>query len=305
MTMTAMSDNDLSPLQPTPAEPDPAASLPNSDTATQASGLQTEVPADEAAPENGGALPAELLQTDQYSEYLLHSPLEVLALLRQVYEHGDLVTIYFNSGKDFLLTSLIGISKDGLLLDRGSSSEMNRRALDAEKLFCITRHAKVRLQFLLTGIREVEHEGRKVFSAALPETILRLQRRAFYRLSTPISRPLILHMPVQQADGENAQIEIQIIDISAGGISVLAPSQDIGFVEEATFANCSFELPEIGVISTSLTVRNLYEVTLRNGHRSKRAGCQYLNLPVAAQNLIQRYIIKIERERKARESGLA
>jgi len=133
----------------------------------------------------------ELLRTDEYTEYLLHSPLEILSVLRQVAEHGDLVTIYFNSGKDFLLTSLISVGEDGIRLDHGSNSEMNRRALAAEKLFCITRHAKVKLQFILTGVREDTFDRQKVFAAALPETLLRLQRREFFRLNTPITRPLI------------------------------------------------------------------------------------------------------------------
>jgi len=36
----------------------------------------------------------------------------------------------------------------------------------------------------------------------------------------------------------------------------------------------------------------------------RRAGCEFMNLPGPMQTLIQRYIIKIERERKAHESGL-
>ena len=89
----------------------------------------------EAAPEA-----AEVLHLDQYSEYLLHSPREILAVLRQVVAQGDLVTIYFNSGKDFLLTTLLAVNDRELLLDRGSSEEMNRRALETGKFFCITRH---------------------------------------------------------------------------------------------------------------------------------------------------------------------
>jgi len=77
------------------------------------------------------------------------------------------------------------------------------------------------------------------------------------------------------------------------------------FEADMEFPNCVVDLPEIGVITVTLKVRNLYEITLRSGQRSKRSGCQFVNLIPAAQNIIQRYITKIERERKARESGLA
>lgn len=245
----------------------------------------------------------EVLHLDEYSEYLLHSPREILAVLRQVAEQGDLVTLYFNSGKDFLLTTLLAVSDQGILLDRGSSEEMNRRALSADKIFCITRHAKVKLQFILTGVRLDEHEGRSVFAATLPATLLRLQRREYFRLNTPINRPLICHIPLADADGNIAIHQHNVFDISLGGVALQAGS--ITFEAEQEFPECTLALPEIGVITTTLKVLNLYEVTLRNGQRSQRAGCQFIGLPPASQNLIQRYIVRIERERKARESGLA
>jgi hypothetical protein len=64
-------------------------------------------------------------------------------------------------------------------------------------------------------------------------------------------------------------------------------------------------LPEVGTINAGLRVCDLSVMTNRSGVRSWRAGCGFLNLPGPMSNLIQRYIIKIELERKARESGLA
>lgn len=251
----------------------------------------------EAAPEAG-----EVLHLDQYSEYLLHSPREILAVLRQVVAQGDLVTIYFNSGKDFLLTTLLAVNDRELLLDRGSSEEMNRRALETGKIFCITRHDKVKLQFILTGVRETQHEGRSVFSAALPETLLRLQRREYFRLRTPITRPLPCDIPVVMSDGSVQIYPHDVIDISIGGLSLQV--DQVPFVPDQEWPDCTLDLPQIGVINTTLRIVNIYETTLRNGQPSLRAGCQFVDLPVTSQNLIQRYIVRIERERKARESGL-
>ena len=251
----------------------------------------------EAAPEA-----AEVLHLDQYSEYLLHSPREILAVLRQVVAQGDLVTIYFNSGKDFLLTTLLAVNDRELLLDRGSSEEMNRRALETGKIFCITRHDKVKLQFILTGVRETQHEGRSVFSAALPETLLRLQRREYFRLRTPITRPLPCDIPVVMSDGSVQIYPHDVIDISIGGLSLQI--DQVPFVPDQEWPDCTLDLPQIGVINTTLRIVNIYETILRNGQPSLRAGCQFVDLPVTAQNLIQRYIVRMERERKARESGL-
>ena len=246
---------------------------------------------------------AEVLHLDQYSEYLLHSPREILAVLRQVVAQGDLVTVYFNSGKDFLLTTLLAVNDREVLLDRGSSDAMNRRALEAGKIFCITRHDKVKLQFILTTLRETQHEGRSVFSAALPETLLRLQRREYFRLRTPITRPLICDLPVVMSDGSIQIYPHEVIDISIGGLSLHVG--EVPFVTDQEWPDCALDLPQIGVVRTTLRIVNMYETTLRNGQPSLRAGCQFVDLPVSMQNLIQRYIVRMERERKARESGLA
>ena len=247
--------------------------------------------------------PAEVLHLDQYSEYLLHSPREILAVLRQVVAQGDLVTVYFNSGKDFLLTTLLAVNDRELLLDRGSNPEMNRRALEAGKIFCITRHAKVKLQFILTNIGETRFEARNVFTAALPETLLRLQRRQYFRLHTPITRPLICNVPVVMSDGSVRIYPHNVIDISLGGLSLQV--EEVPFAADQEWHDCSIDLPQIGIINATLKVLNFYELTLRSGQPSTRIGCQFVDLPAASQNLIQRYIVRMERERKARESGLA
>jgi c-di-GMP-binding flagellar brake protein YcgR len=243
-----------------------------------------------------------VLHLDQYSEYLLHSPREILAVLRQVVAQGDLVTIYFNSGKDFLLTTLLAVTDRELLLDRGSSAEMNRRALEAGKIFCITRHDKVKLQFILAGVRETRHEDRSVFVAALPETLLRLQRREYFRLHTPIARPLICRVPVVMTDGSVEIYPHNVIDISIGGLSLQVG--DVPFVADQEWHDCTIDLPQIGIINATLKILNFYESTSR-GHTSTRVGCQFVDMPATSQNLIQRYIVRTERERKARESGLA
>lgn len=246
---------------------------------------------------------AELVAPEAFSQYLLRSSGEITFVLRSLITGEDRVTVYFNEGRDFLLTTLIAMDGEGLVLDYGSSAEVNKRALAADKLFCVTSHDKVRVQFQLRGIQQVQHEGQPAFRAQLPDTVLRLQRREYYRLTTPVARPLKCSIPVPNGNGRKT-IEINIIDISGGGLSVVALPDDTPFEADTVFQNCRIELPEVGVILTALRIRNVFEITLKNGSRLKRSGCQFVNLPGPMLTLIQRYIIKVERERKARESGM-
>jgi len=249
----------------------------------------------------------ELLEPGDYSQYLLNNRNEILFVLRALLPDAARITVYFNEGRDFLLTTLVTIEEEGsaIVLDYGSDAAMNRKALEADKLFCATQLDNVKIQFILRSVTEVVFEGRPAFRAAFPDTVLRLQRREFFRLTVPIARPLRCILPYQQANGSRAQIEVKVVDISGGGLAMMSPPEGIGFEAGAEFPNCRLELPEVGIVVATLRVCNVFEVTLRNGATVKRAGCQFKVLPGPMLTLVQRYIIKVERERKARESGLS
>jgi c-di-GMP-binding flagellar brake protein YcgR len=263
-----------------------------------------ETPAPIAQPTAAQKLAAELLSTDEFSQYMLNTKSEMFAVFRGMAEHVSQVTMFFNEGRDMVLTSLISYNDNGISLDLGASSEMNRKALEAKKLFCVTQLDKVKIQFILRGLRHVETTEGPTFFAALPDSVLRLQRREYYRLVTPIARPLkcvITFPPV--ADGDYRIIEAHVGDISGGGLAVISVPLDVQ-LETGLQLGCKIDLPEVGAVTGSVAVRSIFETATRSGIKSKRAGCEFVNLPGPMLNLIQRYIIKIERERKARESGM-
>lgn len=246
-----------------------------------------------------------VLEPGEYNQYMLRTPAEILVVLRGLYDRVSQITVFFNEGKDMLLTTLAAVADDHLVLDYGPSSEMNRKALAVEKHFCVTTLDKVRVQFILRAFSKVEQDGRTAFRCALPDEVLRLQRREFYRLVTPIIHPLKCTMPIPLADGSQHVHEASVFDISGGGMGVSAPVETIPFAADMAFPDCKIELPEIGFVTATVRIRNIFEITLRSGARVRRAGCEFVKLPGPMGTLIQRYIIKVERERKARESGMA
>jgi c-di-GMP-binding flagellar brake protein YcgR len=248
--------------------------------------------------------PASTLELGEYSQFMLRTHNEVSLVLRGLYEHVAQITVYFNEGRDMLLTTLAAVGDKHLILDFGPNNDLNRKALGVDRHFCVTTLDKVRIQFILRGFEKVEHEGRQAFRAALPDEVLRLQRREFFRLVTPVARPLKCLLPIPLPDGTQHLHEAHVFDISGGGIGMSAPSADIPFETGMEFSGCRIELPEVGIVSGTLRIRSIFEVTLRSGTRIKRAGCEFVKLPGPTLTLIQRYIIKVERERKARESGM-
>lgn len=112
----------------------------------------------------------ELMEADSYKSYLLHSATEIQFVLRGLIKSADLITAYFDDGNDFLLTAVLAVDDDGIVLDYGASDEMNRKALAASKLSLIATHDRVKVQFSVSGVVEIVHEGRPAFRAPLPES---------------------------------------------------------------------------------------------------------------------------------------
>ena len=248
---------------------------------------------------------AELLPNDEFSQYLLRTKSEMFTVFRGLAEHVSQVTMIFNEGRDMVLTSLMSYGDDGLVFEFGASAEMNRKALKADKLFCDCQLEKVKIQFILRGVDQVEIDGRPSFRAALPDSILRLQRRENYRLVTPITRPLNCKLRFVAADGSSRLIEAHVADISGGGVCLVGLPLNLALETDMELPGCEIELPEVGSLTATLRLRWLTETVTRSGARAQRAACEFVDLPGPMARLIQRYIIKTERERKARESGMA
>lgn len=246
---------------------------------------------------------AELLSTDEFSQYMLNTKSEMFAVFRGIVEQVSQITMFFNEGRDMVLTDMISYGDSGVLLDLGASPELNAKALKASKLFCVTQLDKVKIQFILRGLKLVEAKGGPAFHAALPENVLRLQRREYYRLVTPIVHPLKCVMTFPPANGESRVLGAHVGDISGGGLGVVSIPLDVP-IDTGQQLGCRIDLPEVGVVTGTVVVRSVFEWVARNGVKSKRAGCEFLKLPGLMLTLIQRYIIKVERERKARESRM-
>ena len=263
----------------------------------------------EAPPDTEQTAPRfELEQTDDYSKYLLHSKSDILAVLRTLTQKGAMITAHFDQGQSFLLTSMIALRPDSheFILDIGSNEEMNRRALQTKKLTLTTVIDKVKVQFSVSRLTSTQYEGRPAFIGSVPETLLRLQRREYFRLSTPIATPIRLTTHLRQPDGGIVFVELPLLDISGGGVGLMiTPDQAKHLERGEILSDCRMVLPDEGLLVATLCARNMFDVTTRNGARYVRVGCEYVDVPPARLTMVQRYITRIERERKARLSGMA
>ncbi|WP_417070711.1 flagellar brake protein [Niveibacterium terrae] len=243
----------------------------------------------------------ELLEADHYSQFLVHNGREIRQLLRQLASQKALISIYPNRSGDFGLSSLIEVSDsaDTFVLDAVGDSDLSARLLGAKSCICITQLDNVKIQFEVKALTLTEFKGGLAYSAEIPETLLRLQRREYFRLIAPVAHALRCLIPQALPEGKTRWVEARVVDISGGGLSIVAPPAELSMDIDAEFPDCRIELPDSAPISTTLRVRNLFRVTQRNGVEVVRAGCQFIGLTGSIENTINRYILRVERERAA------
>lgn len=244
---------------------------------------------------------------DNWHDYRVESRREIVALLRQIGEKRQLVRMLVNGEADVCVTSVLDVDPDEdlLVLDRSIDRAQNRRILEANKINCETALDRIRILFTIENLREIEYDGDRAVGCDIPVRMIRLQRREFYRMETPVTNPIRVTIPLpEELGGGSAQFPLS--DISCGGIAIQDPKLQLGGEGTVgkTFTNCRFDLPDIGPVTTSLQVRNMQDITLLNNKTSRRLGCMFVDISRGNLSNVQRYITKLERERNARMAGL-
>ncbi|MDN4057324.1 flagellar brake protein [Massilia sp. YIM B02769] len=244
-------------------------------------------------------------ELENWHDYEVQSRKEIVALLRQIGEKKQLIRMKIKGEADVCVTSVLEVDPESglFILDRSINREQNERILRAGQVMCETYLDKIRILFRAGGLQELEFQGTAALAANIPDSLIRLQRREFYRMPTPVTNPVpvLVPMPIDLGGGS---ANFPLADISCGGIALLDNKLMLNSTIGQTFTGCRIELPEIGTVNTSLQVRNALDVTMLNNKTSRRIGCMFVDISRANMAGVQRYITKLERERNARLAGL-
>ncbi|MBL8446167.1 MAG: flagellar brake protein [Zoogloeaceae bacterium] len=248
----------------------------------------------------------ELLKTNDHAKYEIHSTLEIRQLLRGLIAKRAMMTAYIGDSDRSFLTAILGLSpnESSLALDLSNDEEMNRSAEAAANLVCITQLDNIKIQFMVSAPRRMLFEGRQGLISPIPQMVIRLQRREYFRLAAPAAHALNCVIPSVDPAGQTTSYTARILDISGGGIAIVVPPKGVAFEPDQMFPDCRLTLPEFGAVSVNLKVRNLFRLTNRQGIAMLRAGCEFVETPDSVAALISRYILKVERGRGGRWRNL-
>jgi len=241
-----------------------------------------------------------LSDDDIEERYFLRGRMEIQSVLNELIYRREPVTVYFNGGRDFFQTILLDARADALVFDLSGDLDLNRRLSAASSCVFVSRLEGIRVQFAGGSPGRFSWGGNDAFWVPLPERMVRVQRRESYRILLPVAKPLMLKLFA--ADG-GALGTWPAHDLSVGGVgfsALGAPAFEAG----QAIARLKLELPWPIIIDCAAQVRHVTQVSEQQDGRY-RVGLSFSDLAPATGVAIQRFITKIEHQRRGTGGGLA
>lgn len=233
--------------------------------------------------------------------YEVVDPRVVANLLERMATQRVLLNAALPGGGTLLSAVLhVDAAKKFIVLDATQDPAAERLALGQPELRFTGRVDRVDSRFVTGPLQRVAWEGYSAYRAPLPKSLRYMQRREYFRVDIPYGHHAVCQLLVgADENSPSRELRARVYDISAGGLSLLIPQGEEGVLALGTrFNTCRLTLPESNPAIVSVRVRRKFRSAGRGGQSC--AGCEFVDLMPAAENIIQRYLMRLERERVAR-----
>ncbi|HBN53877.1 MAG TPA: pilus assembly protein PilZ [Stenotrophomonas sp.] len=233
-------------------------------------------------------------------KYMVRNPRQIRLLLQALIDQRATVAVHPDGREQSYPSAVLELDEDDLLLDGSPLPSVNRSVGEASHLLCFAQVDKVMVRFRLEHPQVLAEHGRTAFRVGFPEEVYHLQRRELYRLETPVGDSPWCVIPDPQGGDP---LRWRVVDISAGGIAILLPPDLTLLRLQQRLGACELQLPDSAPVPVDLVVCSQLVRKQANGVEQQRVGLRFENLPRGADAAIQRYIFRVDRERKARLNG--
>jgi c-di-GMP-binding flagellar brake protein YcgR len=240
------------------------------------------------------------------SQYRVHSRRQVIALLKDIMDNNQQLTLLINHGPDSILTVILDIDEDNnsITIDAAKSNTLNDLIVQSRHLHFEALHNNIRVTFVATKANAALNQVQAAITIPIPDSLIRLQRRDAFRVITPITKPLRCFFRTTKPDGTpDAPIITNLSNISIGGVGLIDESLALDLTKGRLYKDCKLELNETTSIPVNLEMRDSNQLKLPNGKVVNRFGCAFVGLSNQAEATIQRTITQLERNQNAKASG--
>ena len=231
---------------------------------------------------------------ENMEHYMLYGRGEIMQKLRQLGKKHSLITLHF--GESTMLSTVVDVLSDKnlLVLDYGGNEEMNEKLLKHNRAIVKTDYDGIQAQFTVKDIRKARLQGKPSFACPLPEDVLWVQRREYYRVRIPLSEVVTCEL----IHGDNNRTEYPVLDISTGGIALFDKDDELELEPGNIFHNCKLTLGDHSSAYINLEIRNHILKNPNNPEEGTRCGCAFINLTGDFEANVQKFINIVDLQQK-------
>lgn len=234
-----------------------------------------------------------MTHSEDNSPFASHNRKEIAFILAGLAKHFTPIKLETLDGTR-LQTVVLDVSAEDnyVYLDAGPDSRINDKIIRSKGVN-FSSQTSIEVRWNTTHLRLMSLPDGDVFSMAFPAFVERIQRREYFRLSTPKGgNALICRIPVA-AD----VVEGVLLDMSAGGIGVsIKGALPESLSQGAQLQGCSIKFPASGVVPVEMKICRVMAVVTNNGEETHHVGIELVNLSRGASNVVQRQMIELEKE---------
>lgn len=236
---------------------------------------------------------ASLSNQEIEDKFFLLGKMEILNVLNDLVHRREPVSVYFNGGQEFILSILLAARSDGLIFDMGGDERANKLLDKSGYCVFVAFPDGIRVQFSGIDPSRFSWGDEDAFWIPLPDRVVRMQRRDDYRNVLPLVNALKVKLAAD--DGVNIG-EWALHNLSVSGFGAIVDGEPHVRLGD-TIGHVMIALSDKKRLDCTGVVRHITLLD-RQGRGRYRVGVEFIDLPHVMEVAIQRYIIKIEYERR-------
>ena len=230
------------------------------------------------------------------SSFSIQNPKQIISHLSLLFKKKCLISACFGANNESYITTLLGINEgnNSVILDYGPKEDLNQGIVRASKITFDTEYDGIKVSFIGARLNKISHKGDPAFSMPIPKSLYWMQRREYYRVKSPLSKPSYCQLIVEDRDPVN----LKLYDISLTGFAMLNVSKEISdlLIPGKSFEQCKLVLLDAGESLISFEICAKYIINPDKLQKIQKIGCKFIKVTRPLEEVIQRYMQQIQRD---------
>lgn len=236
------------------------------------------------------------------ARYQVSSKREIIALLSTMMKENLELSIRLKDMQDSIATSILRMEEDVMFVKPAPNPDLNKAIVESSDVVFAANPRNALIKF---SARQVLHtqvdEQFLALKVNIPEQLVRIQRREFFRIPVPAGASLRCKIRFTSPDGQFNLVWAAIDNISAGGVGISDRSASVPLLVNAVYDDCHLELGVAVTVPIRLKVRSIKKEEQPGQQTIHHFGCEFVETPRAVLASIQKFILQLEREQNSQK----